>query len=373
MADPSIGGVRESEVEVTLADVGLPEDAGHGPAARFIAALTRLIVACGEKGEAHDGAVFLLGSPVSDVMVGRAGDPKTAFPNGNDPISGRVWVLSASLSNANALEVGWTTGGGFEEIVAADLGELPALTLDLRGGVPQLMFFPNGCRDPETMLVVKVSGAPISVDEMKLTLDKFFDDNLRTPMMVLDGHGDRIWDDPSKGVPMSRPEERIERRLLDRLKSVYPEYRARAELPTEEGYIDIALEAKDRALGGLPVWRCDWVLELKALAEMTASGKKSTADHPAAIAKGLQQAAAYGKREDALAKGLCVYDMRAAKLSDEEVFEPFKEDAATYGVELWRWRLLRSSEEGRKDQFPLKYHAADIGGKSGTGRSGLRP
>jgi len=189
---------------------------------------------------------------------------------------------------------------------------------------------------------------------------------------VIDGHGERIWDDPSKGVPMSRPEERIERRLLDRLKSVYPEYRARAELPTEDGYIDLALEAKDRNLGGLPVWRCDWVLELKALAEKTASGEKSTADHPAAIAKGLQQAAAYGKREDALAKGLCVYDMRAAKLSDDEVFEPFRDDAAKYAVELWRWRLLRSSEEGRKEQFPLQYHAKKGAGNSGASSSGAQ-
>ncbi len=361
MANPSIGGVLESELAVTFADLGLPEDAGHGPEARFISALTRLIIARVEKGEDHDGAVFLLGAPVSDVMAGRKGEPKTALSNGNDPISGRVWVLSASLSNAHALDVGWNTGAGFDEIVTAKLGQLPALTLDLRGASPQLLFFPKGCDDPETMLTISVNGAPIAVDEMKATLDRFFEDNLRTPMIVLDGHGERIWSEPSKGVPMSRPEERIERRLLDRLKSVYPGYRARAELPTEDGYVDIALEAGDRSQGGLPVWRCDWVLELKALAEMTATGTKSTADHPAAIAKGLRQAAAYGERERALAKGLCVYDMRAAPLTDDAVFAPFREDASKYSVELWRWRLLRSSEEGRKAKFPLTFDASGNG------------
>lgn len=365
MADPSIGGIRESELKFTLADVGLPEDAGHGAEARFIAALTRLVIARVERGEDHDGAVFLLGAPVGDVMAGRKGEKKTALPNGNDPISGKVWVLSATLSNAHALEMTWATGGGFEDITAAGLGGLPSVTLDLRGSSPHLLFFPNGCDDSETMLAISINGAPISVEEMKATLDRFFEDNLRTPMIVIDGHGERIWDDPIKGVPKSRPEERIERRLLDRLKSVYPGYRARAELPTEDGYIDIALEAGDRSLGGLPVWRCDWVLELKALAEMTASGAKSSADHPAAIAKGLQQATAYGERENALAKGLCVYDMRLATLTDDEVFEPFRDDAAKYGVELWRWRLLRSSEEGRKDSYPLQFDAKKNASKGG--------
>lgn len=367
MPNPTFGSIGEDELQFTLADKGLPEDAGHGPRARFVASLTRLIIARVAKGETSDGAVFLMAAPVADVMRGREGEIFTTLKNGNDAVSGRVWVMSSTLTNAHALKVTWSTGGTFDEIVAAGLAELPAVTVDLRGAVPQLCYFPNGCGDPEMMLTISVGGGPITVDEMKATLDRFYNDNLRTPMTVLDGHGERIWTDSGKGVPMDRPEERIERRLLDRLRSVYPDHRTRAEIGTEDGRVDISLEGKDLSQGGVQVWRCDWVLELKALADMTSGGQKSSADHPAAIAKGLRQAIAYGQRELAIEKALCVYDMRKIALTDAEVFAAFRNDAKANGVHLWRWRLLRSAEEGRKEAIPLEWDAAGKSNGKGSG------
>ena len=356
MPNRAIGGIPETDIEEHYRALGIPSDAGAGRVIRFLRALSDLISQRWAAGEPNDGAVFILAEKVSEVMVGRTGMSKPALVNGNDEISGRVWVVSPRLGNANAVELTWKTGEGFDEIVAGGLGDLPAVAIDFRDQAkgPQALFFPDGCGSLDATLQIHMGEDPINVGHMKGTLDDFYEQNLRTPMTVLAGHGDRIWKKASDGVPHSRPEETIEMLLLRHLKSVYPKHNARAQTPTDDGYLDIAIDYVDRTVHGHPAKRCDWVLELKALADKTANDTKSYASVPEAVKKGLLQTIAYSEDQQSIARALCIYDLRDVANEDETCFDEIRSDAVDYKVHLWRWRLLRSAEEGRVQRYPLK-------------------
>lgn len=365
MPDHAIGGIPEADIEEHYKAQGIPRDAGADRVIRFLRTLTDLLSQRWAAGEPHDGAVFLLAEKVADVMASRKGTSKPALVTGNDEISGRVWVVNARLGNAHALEVAWVTGEGFEEINDGGLGDLPAVAIDLRDKTkgPQALFFPDGCGAPDAMLRVHLGEDPIDDAHMKDTLDEFYESNLRTPMTIAEGHGDKVWKEARTGVPNPRPEETIEGLLLRHLNAVYVKHHARAQTPTEDGYLDIAIEYIDRTVQGHPAKRYDWLLELKALADKTSTDKTSTADVGEAVKKGLRQAIAYSKDLPALARALCIYDLREVANDDESCFDEIREDAADHQVHLWRWRLLRSAEEGRVERYPLK--ADKLSKKSG--------
>ena len=51
--------------------------------------------------------------------------------------------------------------------------------------------------------------------------------------------------------------------------------------------------------------------------------------------------------EKSLQAALCLFDMRGAEFTDAACFADVKDRAVTERIDLWRWKLLRSSEEGR--------------------------
>lgn len=356
MPDRAIGGIPEADIEEHYKAQGIPRDAGADRVIRFLRTLTDLLAQRWGAGEPHDGAVFLLAERVANVMAHHKGASKPALVNGNDEISGRVWVVNPRLGNAHALEVAWVTGEGFDEISDGGLGGLPAVAIDLRDKTkgPQALFFPDGCDAPDAMLRIHLGEDPIDDVHMKGTLDEFYESSLRTPMTISEGHGDKIWKEARTGVPNPRPEETIEGLLLRHLNAVYVKHHARAQTPTDDGYLDIAVEYIDRTVQGHPAKRFDWLLELKALADKTSTDKISTADVGKAVTKGLRQAIAYANDLPALAKALCIYDLREVANDDESCFDDVREDAADHQAHLWRWRLLRSAEEGRVERYPLK-------------------
>lgn len=356
MADRTIGGIPEIDIEDHYRALGIPSDAGAGRVIRFLRTLTDLLSQRWASGEAHDGAIFLLADKVSDVMIGRAGTSKPALVTGNDTISGRVWVVNPRLGNAHSLELTWVTGEGFGQIVDDGLGDLPAVAIDLRDKAkgPQALFFPDGCGSPDAMLRIHMGEDPIDEAHMKGTLDDFYEQNLRTPMTISEGHGDKIWKEARTGVPQPRPEETIEGLLLRHLNAIYTKHHARAQTPTDDGYLDIAIEHIDRTVQGHPAKRYDWLLELKALADRTSTDRISTSDVGEAVKKGLRQAIAYSEDLPSIARALCIYDLRDVANDDESCFDEVRADASERKVHLWRWRLLRSAEEGRIQRYPLK-------------------
>ncbi|MDO5895714.1 hypothetical protein [Agrobacterium sp. Azo12] len=357
MPNGFIGGIPEQEIAAIFEAKGVPGDAGAGRATRFLRKLSDLIARRWAVGEDGTGAVFLLAEKVSDAMNGRDGQSRPTLINGNDPISDHVWLVNGQLANAHALTLQWETGGSLAMIVEAGLGHLPAVTIDLRDRErsPQVQFFPNGCGDLDAMVTLYVGDQPIDEITMKGTLDDFYENTLRTPMTVSAGHSpDRIWKESSKGIPQPRPEESIEGMLLRHLKAVFPDHDPQAQSATADGYLDIAIHYADRTVQGHPARRCDWVLELKALADRTTNDNSSSTNSEDAITKGVRQTIAYSNIEQSLERALCVYDMRDVANDDETCFVHVQEDATDNKIHLWRWRLMRSAEEGRREKYPLK-------------------
>jgi hypothetical protein len=297
--------------------------------------------------------MFLLGDDMLELAKTCGGKSRPLFSNGNDPLGQSVWLTSGTLSHTHELAIEFLDDGdAFDAVNQAGLGHLPAVTLDLRyPQEPRLSLFPGGCQDPGRKHEIEIADRPIEPDRMKSALDTFYAENLRTPLIAKAGHATSPWGKASKGVPNQRPEEIIEGRLLPLLKRFFPRHDSRSQAVNEDGIVDISIYMPEKTISGHPGKRCDYVLELKALADRTANDNPSTTDHADQIEKGFIQAMAYGKAESSLRAALCIYDMRATEVTDEECFSAVSADAKTENIDLWRWKLHRSSEEGRRARY----------------------
>lgn len=355
MPDTYVGGVPEAEIRALLDEEGLPFDAGADRVGRFLRKLAALIITRIQRGDGGPFAMFLLGEGIKE-RVGRCkcgAKSKPLFSNGNDPIGARVWMMNALLAETHELEIDFADDGEtFAAVITAGLGDLPAVTLDLRTpGEPRLSLFPHGCDQPGVKHEIVITDRPIDKARMKAALDTFYEENLRTPLIAKAGHATSPWKDASRGVPNSRPEEIIEGRLLPQLKRLFPTHDCRSQAVNDDGIVDISIYMPEPTRSGLPGRRCDYVLELKALADRTTNDNPSTTDHAEQIRKGYIQALAYGTQEKALQSALCLFDMRATDVTDDDCFADVKDRAVTENIDLWRWKLLRSSEEGRQVRY----------------------
>jgi hypothetical protein len=347
--------VPEAEIRALFDEEGLPFDAGADRLGRFLRKLAALVIMRIQRGDVGPFAMFLLGEGVKERVGGCScgAKSKPLFSNGNDPIGTRVWMMNALLAETHELEIEFADDGEtFAAVIAAGLGDLPAVTLDLRtAGEPRLSLFPEGCDMPGLKYEIEIADRPIDPARMKEALDTFYEENLRTPMIAKAGHATSPWKDASKGVPSNRPEEIIEGRLLPQLKRLFPTHDCRSQRVNDDGIVDISVYMPETTRSGLRGRRCDYVLELKALADRTTNDNKSTTDHAEQIEKGYIQALAYSTQEESLQAALCLFDMRAADFNDEACFAEVKDRAVVEKIDLWRWKLLRSSEEGRQVRY----------------------
>ncbi|NMN88839.1 MULTISPECIES: hypothetical protein [unclassified Novosphingobium] len=355
MPETYVGGVPEAEIQALFDDEGMPFEAGADRIGRFLRKLAALVLSRIQRGDAGPFAMFLLGEQVRQ-RVGSCGctsKPKPLFSNGNDPIGARVWMMNARLAETHELDIDFIDDGDtFAAVITAGLGDLPAVTLDLRTpGEPRLSLFPDGCNQPGVKYEIEITDRPINPERMKAALDTFYAENLRTPMIAKAGHATSPWRKASKGVPSERPEEIIEGRLLPQLKRLFPRHDSRSQAVNEDGIVDISVYMPEPTRSGLPGRRCDYVLELKALADRTSNDNPSSTDHAEQIEKGYIQALAYSRAEKSLHAALCLFDMRAADFTDAACFADVQDRAVTERIDLWRWKLLRSSEEGRHVRY----------------------
>ena len=141
----SLGGVQEEEIKALAEEsVGPPSEAGASPLTRFVLKLSVLIGLRAEQGEEGDIAVFLKSDALADDLAERESDEVPLLTNGNDPITGRVWLSAAGLGTAHALKLGWNDIGSlFQAIRDAGLGRLPAFVVDMRGAKPTARLYPQ--------------------------------------------------------------------------------------------------------------------------------------------------------------------------------------------------------------------------------------
>jgi hypothetical protein len=344
----SLGGVTEDEIKsISKEGAGPPGDAGASPLTRFVRKVASLVAVRSEKGEQGGVSIFLKSESLVTDLGNRQYEETPLLANGNDPIVGRVWLTAAGLGTAYAIKLDWSdTGVLFQSLRSAGLGHLPAFVVDLRGAKPLARLYPEGIHidNADAYMSIDLADDPITSDDMKTALDHFHRKSLRTPALISEGHGQRVWKKASHGIPESRPEERIHGRLMDALRARFTRHQVRAEVNTDEGRVDIVVWTKSADSAGRPSMRNDWVLELKALADRTTNGKrvaKSVSEH--GVQEGLTQAMSYRDSISALRAAVCCFDMRKSDLGDALVFKSIAARAKVRKIELWRWYLFRSA------------------------------
>ena len=349
MVDPvSFGGVNESEIAATVAEVGVPTEAGSSLITRFIRGVVRLITARQTRGERGQFAVFLQSDAVSEHVKKCHHVEVPLLANGADPVSDKVFLSSPNLRASFRLCLDWTDDTSlFSAIRGVGLGDVPALVVDFRGQVPIALFYRAGLDVPETAEEIALSGLPITTEKMKDALDHFYEASLRTPFLITEAHGQRVWKDARTGIPEPRPEERIQGRLVDLLRGAFPRHNLRAEPRTPDGRADIVVSRNTTSIDGLPAVVTEWVLELKALADMTSNGTPSSADIPEAVRSALEQALAYQTQLNGVRAAVCCYDMREDDEGDTACFAHIAAVAVTNQVPLWRWYLFRDTAASR--------------------------
>ena len=193
---------------------------------------------------------------------------------------------------------------------------------------------------------------PIGEEDMKAVLDRFYESGLRTPSAASKGGVQKVWKTASKGVPAERPEQRIQGRLLDWLKSHFLNHDVRPEVDNDEGRVDIVIFLKTPDEHKRMLVRNDWVLELKALNDKSSKEEAiGEAELKGRVKKGLTQVIAYKAALPSEFAALCCYDLRKEDIGDEKCFKEVAKAAKQNEIHLWRWYLHRNAESARNARY----------------------
>jgi len=341
------GGMTREEIRSGAME--LPGNAGASPKERFLFRISNLVSVRQGRGEAGGLAVFLLSDILESDAEGLDGEFHPCIASGNDPILQQVWLSNAGLGGAYRLHFNCDNHTSlFAEIKKAKLGRLPALVIDWRGEIPAGQFFGSGIDVLEDVQDVMLAFVEISHDDLKNCLDHFHRTSLQTPQRIREGHAEAVWTDAARGWPANRPEERIQGKLIQHLRSRYTKHNVRAETVNDDGIADLVIYANTHDAAGEKIVVKEWVLELKALTDKTKTGNDVDAGTAKeAIEKGLTQVIAYREKEHARKAALCFYDMRERNESDDDCFAAIADEAKAECVSLWRWFLFRTSEASR--------------------------
>lgn len=361
----SLGGVTIDEIEAASKEMPFPDNAGASAGERFVMKISSLVTIRQDQGESGGVAVFLRSDFLDSDAEGCNGTFYPFLATGNDPICNQVWLSNAVLGGAYALDVDCSQETTiFEQIRSTGFGKLPALVIDWRGAVPAGRYYARGVEELEYTQEVALAYSEITEADIKDCLDHFHRTSLQTPLRGGEGHSDRFWTKPAQGWPAHRPEERIQGKLIEHLRSRFTKHDVRGESKKENGITDLLIYARTQNVAGAKIVVSEWVLELKALTDRTESGgsvpPKTVKE---AIDKGLTQAIAYRQQEHARKAALCCYDMRTVDEGDESCFAEIREEAAEEGVLLWRWFLFRSSEAFRQADRAAKKVSAALKGQ----------
>jgi hypothetical protein len=356
MVDPvSLGGVDIDEVAASVAATGLPGEAGASLVTRFTRRVAGLIATRQAKGENGAFAVFLQSDEVSTHAEKCLCVEVPLLSNGADPVSNAVWLSSSNMMLSFRLCLKWSDAGSlFAAIRGVGLGGVPAIVVDFRGTSPVGRLYRLGLDVPDSADDISLDDMPITTEQMKGALDRFYEASLRTPLLIAEAHAQRVWKDAATGTPEARPEERIQGRAVESLRGAFPHHDLRGEPVTPDGRADIVVSKKTMSKDNLPAVITEWVLELKALADMTTNGTSSTTNIPNAVRSALEQALAYQHQLNGIKAAVCCYDMRKNDQGDAACFGHIAADARASQVPLWRWYLFRSTAESRAARGYLK-------------------
>ncbi|WP_146620058.1 hypothetical protein [Acuticoccus sediminis] len=357
------GGIEPAEIEEFIRSANLPQDTGSSADARFCFGVAKLVATRVVHGESGDFSVFVSTDAIRIDEERLACDRVMMLQHGNDPITGHIWITTIGITTSLRLRIDITSEesitAGLED---AGLGNRPAVVVDWRGSSPSGRLYSTGVSNHDISHPVNFDcSTPVSEGQLKRTLDLFYETVLRTPSATTMGHKLAIWGansgDARKGIPSSRPEERIQGRLLDSLRLSIPGLTWRAEPVTEDGRADL-VGSRPTSAGGIRATVTEWILELKALADKTSTGNPVSATKIAeAIIKGVEQAIAYRDNHHALQAAVCYFDMRATDEGDAVSFADIRDLASGENISLWRWYMFRSTDAARHAKIGKLTHS----------------
>lgn len=347
----SFGGVDESEISAISTELGVPGDAGASSTVRAIRRVAPLIA---KTPVAQDGsakhAVFLISESLSEYKDKCDYVEEPLLSHGLVSLHDKVFLSSPNLMSAFHLLLSWSSPGSlFAEIRIKGLGSVPAIVVSFTEGGHKANFYRSGLNNAADGEPITLFETGITRQELKETLDRFYELSLRTPTQVNNANANRIWESAGTGVPRDHPEEIIQGRLADMLRGAFPRHDTRGEQVLAEGRADLVISRRTRTENGELATVNDWTLELKALTDMTSSGNRVNSSIRPAVRKGLIQAISYKKLNNSQNAAVCCYDMRRADNGDDACFTPdFRGVAANRNIALWRWYLFRSAEQARE-------------------------
>lgn len=332
------GGISLAEIEASAREQPFPANAGATASERFIFQVSNLVTLRQQQGESGGVTVFLQSDALQSDAEGCGGTFNPVIATGNDPITDKVWLSNAALGAAWALDIDCSNKAAiFDDVKEAGFGSLPALVIDWRGAVPVGRFYVRGLEHVDYVLEVVLSYAEITVEDMKACLDRFYATALATPQLTREGHSEAIWNDAGKGWPAHRPEERIQAKLIEHIRSRYTKHKVRAEHKNDAGITDLLIYAQAQDVAGTKVVVYEWALELKTLTDRTETGNNvGPAQIKERIDGGLAQAIHYRRQEHANKAALCCYDMRTSDEGDQACFAEIQEEALA--EEIYRKR-----------------------------------
>lgn len=340
------GGITLQEIADAAHELPFPENAGASPSERFVLKISALVTVRQAQGENGGIAVFLQSPSLQSDIQGQTGAQfNPIIATGNDPIASRVWLSNASLGGAYALNIDCGEPSVVvDAICSVGFGDLPAFLIDWRGAVPAGRFYSRGLSNLDHVQEVALAYEEITEQDLKLCLDNFHRTSLATPLRTREGHAPAVWTDAGAGIPAHRPEERIQAKLIEHLRSRYSKHVVRAEPKNDDGITDLVIFAHTTDTAGSKIIVKEWALEMKALTDRTESGNAIPAsDTRNRIEEGITQAIAYRDKEHARKAALCCYDMRRDDEGDDACFSAVQGEARNEGILLWRWFLFRSS------------------------------
>lgn len=342
------GSFTAEEIQGIALDLKVPEAAGASPTDRFVRQISELVSLRFTAGENKGISIILCSDALESDVEGQDFQRFPLLRNGQDAISQKIFVSNAALGLAYEIPTNKEVADELAAVQKVGLGKLPALIVDWRAEAPRATLFFSGVDNPDDIQDVLLMQTDITPDDMKAGLDEFYTKRLRTPSLVVQGHSSSIWGESTKGWPAERPEEKIQGVLVSFLLARYSRFVVRAEVPTEDGRLDIKIFAKLYDAKGDKIVKNVWVLELKALNDKTSSGGTVSATVVSdAIQKGLTQAISYKDADHVNQAALCCFDMRATDFGDTGVFSDIAQEANDNGVHLWRWFLYRTAEASR--------------------------
>ena len=353
--DPELGAATPDELAATAAaKMGTYSDPSLPAHRRFL--MTAVEVVRRRRAQPNGAidpqqiAVFLLCDRLSVTARNREAAREPLFSNGATELNGRVWLTSVEMTAGYRLDPPEDGDGVIFDFIeeGLHLGTVPTVVFDPRPETPVLRLYPNGVANEDNCEFYELNDYEFTFENLIATLDHFYDNYLKTPDCApLEG---RVWKEWRRWIPVPKTEGKIQAILVSNLVGAFRRCVIRHEESTGEGRADIfVVQRSDVAVGG---WVYLTALELKVLRSFTSSGTRvPDTTVPKAVEEGLKQAVAYRTEREAQSAVLCCYDMRRED-TGEACFEPIRDPAKEYDVELKRWYLYNSSKTYRDATYP---------------------